>query len=405
MANKSGHRRFGSMRKLHSGRYQVRYLGPDGVMRTAPVTFARKEEAQRWLTLTESRMVRDEWIAPERAKILLKDYAERWISQRANLRPRTVHLYTWILGKHVTPYLGGMPVGLIDTPMVRDWRSDLLAAGVSQGGVAKAYRLLRAVLMTAVKEDEIIRRNPCQIPGADQERAAERPTLTVNQVFDLTAKVPERYRALILLATFGCLRWGEVAALKRRDVDAVVGTVRVREAFTEQRGKGMVLGPTKSRAGKRVVAIPAIILPQIGAHMDTYVNDEPDAFVFTTPSGTTIWRGNFNKLVDWRKTVAGIGAAELHFHDLRHTGNTLAARTGTSLRDLMTRMGHDNPRAALIYQHASAEADLAIAAAINVMVEAATGAHVEAEASTKANPDDDSSKDDEGGAGAFGLVD
>ena len=400
MANKNGHRRFGNIRKLPSRRYQVRYLGPDGVMRSASLTFARKEEAQRWLTLTEARMARDEWIAPERAMILLKDYAERWIAQRPNLRPRTVDLYTWILGKHVTPYLGGVPMGLIDTPMVRDWRSDLLAAGVSQGGAAKAYRLLRAVLMTAVKEDEIIRRNPCQIPGADQERAAERPTLTVNQVFDLTAKVPERYRALILLATFGCLRWGEVAALQRRDVDAVVGTVRVREAFTEQPGKGMVLGPTKSRAGKRVVAIPAVILPQIGAHMDTYVIDEADAFVFTTPSGTTIWRGNFNKLVDWRKTVASIGAAELHFHDLRHTGNTLAARTGTSLRDLMTRMGHDNPRAALIYQHASAEADLAIAAAINEMVEAATSANAKPAGSTKTSPDDD----DEDAAGALDRV-
>lgn len=212
-----GHRRFGNIRRLPSQRHQVRYLAPDGVMRSAPLTFSRKEEAQRWLMLTEARMARDEWIAPERARILLKDYAERWIAQRPNLRPRTVGLYTWILEKHVTPYLGGVPVGLIDTPMVRDWRSDLLPAGVSQGGAAKAYRLPRAVLMTAVKEDEIIRRNPCQIPGADQERAAERPTLTVIQVFDLTAKVPERYRALILLATFGCLRWGEVAALQRRD--------------------------------------------------------------------------------------------------------------------------------------------------------------------------------------------
>jgi len=344
-------------------------------MRAASQTFARKEEAQRWLTLTEARMVRDEWIAPERARILLKDYSERWISQRPNLRPRTVDLYTWILGKHVTPYLGAVPVGRIDTPMVRDWRSDLLAAGVSLTGAAKAYQLLRAVLMTAVREYEIIRRNPCQIPGADQERAAERPTLSVIQVFELTAKVPERYRALILLATFGCLRWGEVAALKRCDVDAVVGTVRVREAFTEQPGKGMVLGPPKSRAGKRLVAIPTVVLPQAAAHMNSYVDDEPDSFVFTTPSGTTIWRGNFNKLVEWRKTVTSIGAAELHFHDLRHTGNTLAARSGTSLRDLMTRMGHDSPRAALIYQHASAKADLAIAAAINVMVEAETGAN------------------------------
>ena len=87
---------------------------------------------------------------------------------------------------------------------------------------------------------------------------------------------------------------------------------------------GMVLGPTKSRAGKRVVAIPAAILPQVGAHLSMYLNDEPDAFVFTTPSGTTIWRGNFNKLVDWRKTVSSIGAAELLFHDLRRTVNTLA---------------------------------------------------------------------------------
>ena len=72
---------------------------------------------------------------------------------------------------------------------------------------------------------------------------------------------------------------------------------------TETSANTAVLGPTKSRAGKRVVAIPAVILPQVSAHMALYVGDGPDAFVITTPSGKTIWRGNFNKLVDWRKTV------------------------------------------------------------------------------------------------------
>ena len=66
--------------------------------------------------------------------------------------------------------------------------------------------------------------------------------------------------------------------------------------------------------------------------------------------------------------MAAIGVPELHFHDLRHTGNTLAAQTGASLRDLMTRMGHDSPRAALIYQHASSDADKAIAEALNRLV-------------------------------------
>lgn len=233
---------------------------------------------------------------------------------------------------------------------------------------AKAYRLLRAVLMTAVKEDELIRRNPCRIPGADQEHAPERPVLTVGQVFALVEQVPERYQALILVTTFACLRWGEVAALQWQDIDTGVGTVRVRQAFVEHRGTGLVLRPPKSRAGLRTVALPAVVLPALRKHMRK-VPPRPEAFVFTGPNGRPIWRGNFNKLVNWSDAVQAIGVAGLHFHDLRHTGNTLAAGAKTSLRDLMARMGHDSPRAALIYQHATSEADRAIAKAVNAAVE------------------------------------
>ncbi len=53
-----------------------------------------------------------------------------------------------------------------------------------------------------------------------------------------------------------------------------------------------------------------------------------------------------------------MGLAGLHFHDVRHTGDHLAAQTpGATLRDLMVRMGHGSVRAALIYQHASRDAD------------------------------------------------
>ena len=55
----------------------------------------------------------------------------------------------------------------------------------------------------------------------------------------------------------------------------------------------------------------------------------------------------------WTEAVAKVGAPGLHFHDLRHTGNMLAANAGASTRDLMARMGHDSMRAALIYQHAT----------------------------------------------------
>jgi integrase len=222
-------RRFGSVRKRASGRYQVRYLGPDGRQRTTPETFARKSDADRYLSVVEAQMVRGEWIDPARAEVRLQDYAERWIAQRPGLRPRTAHLYSWLLGKHITPYLGPVPLGKLDTPTIREWRARLLATGVSQTMAAKAYRLLRAVLTTAVREDELLRTNPCRIPGADQEKPGERPVLTVAQVLALADVVPPRYRALVLVSTFGCLRWGEVTALQRQDLDVDAGMVRVRQ--------------------------------------------------------------------------------------------------------------------------------------------------------------------------------
>ncbi len=386
-------RRFGSIRKRDSGRYQVRYPGPDGLTRTAPETFARKSDAERYLSLIEAQLLRGEWTDPTRGEIRLRDYAERWITQRAGLRPRTVQLYTWLLGKHVTPYLGGVPVGKLDTATVREWRTKLLANGVSETMAAKAYRLLRAILMTAVNEDEIIRKNPCRIKGADQEKTAERPVLSLAQVTALADAMPERYRALLLVTTFGCLRWGEVTALQRQDIDLRRGTVRVRQAVTEQRGVGLTIGPPKSRAGRRIVSLPAPVVTVVRNHLAEYVDDDPEAFVFTGPTGRLLWRGNFNKLVGWPEAVAKIGRPGLHFHDLRHTGNTLAAATGTSLRDLMARMGHDSPDAALIYQHATSKADRAIAKALG-----------EAMTNTDDSDDPDDDEPDDGTAGELARV-
>jgi integrase len=310
-------------------------------------------------------MMRGDWVDPVRTRVTVGDYAGRWITQRPNLRPRTVALYRWLLGKHILPYLGGVELGRLDTAMIREWRATLLGNDVSEGMAAKAYRLLRAVLMTAVNEDELLRRNPCRIPGADQEKPPERPVLSLAQVVALADAMDERYRALVLVTTFACLRWGEVSALQRQDIDTATGLIRVRQQFIEVRGVGLVLSQPKSRAGVRTVSVPPSILPVVRAHLAAFVGESPDSLVFTGPTGAPIWRGNFNKLVRWSTAVEKIGMPGLHFHDLRHTGNTVAARTGASTRELMARMGHDSTQAAIIYQHATAEADRAIAQAVD----------------------------------------
>ncbi|MBA3529218.1 MAG: tyrosine-type recombinase/integrase, partial [Propionibacteriaceae bacterium] len=317
MANKAGHRRFGTVRQRPSGRWQARYPGPDGRLHSAPETFERKRDAERYLILVESAMARNEWIDPAGMKIRLGDYAARWVEQRAGLRPRTVQLYRWTLKKHITPYLGDVPLGRLDTSLIREWRARLLAEGVSRGMAAKAYRLLRAVLWTAVKEDELLARNPCRIPAADKETPAERPHLTMEQLADLTDAVPDRYRLMILLAAFASLRFGEITALQRRDLDLEGATVRVRHQFLEVRGQGLVLGPPKSRAGTRLVAIPAALLPLLRSHVEQFVNPTGSALIFTTSTGSPIRRSSFNKFVNWRTAVESIGVPSLHFHDLR----------------------------------------------------------------------------------------
>jgi integrase len=371
MANRSGHRRFGNVRKRESGRYQVRYLGPDGLMRTAPETFTRKQDAEKHLALVEVQMMRGEWTDPQRAKVKLADYADRWIAERPGLRPRTVDLYRWLMRRHIAPYLGNVQLGRLDTPMIREWRARLLANGVSQTMAAKAYRLLRSILMTAVNEDRILASNPCRIKGADVENSAERPTLTVAQVFALADLMPDRYRAFMLVKTFANLRWGEITALQRRDFNPDGTTVQVRRQYIERRQGGLQLGPPKSRAGVRTVSLPAAIVPAIQKHLAEHVNPDPTALVFAGPTGAPLWRGNFNKLVKWKEAAAAIGVPNLHLHDLRHTGNTLAAQTGASLRDLMARMGHDSTAAAIIYQHATRGADQAIADALSMQLQAA----------------------------------
>ncbi|HEX8935755.1 MAG TPA: N-terminal phage integrase SAM-like domain-containing protein [Pseudonocardiaceae bacterium] len=166
MVDKKARRRFGNLRQLPSGRWQVRYRGPDGQLRSIPQTFEKKRDAERTLSMIETQLMHDDWADPKRGAVKLADYAEQWVTQRPGLRPSTTQLYRRLLKNYVAPHLGEMPLNKITTAVVREWRTTLLSTGLSQTMTAKAYRLLRAILMTAAAEDRLITRNPCQLRGA-----------------------------------------------------------------------------------------------------------------------------------------------------------------------------------------------------------------------------------------------
>jgi integrase len=184
--------------------------------------------------------------------------------------------------------------------------------------------------------------------------------LTIAQVYALANAVGQRYQALVLLAMFSSLRWGELAGLRRCDVDLEARTVRVFRQLTEVRGRGIEFGPPKSKAGRRTVPIPALIIPVIRWHLSCFAQDGDEGLVFTSPRGMPLRHSQFRQRV-WVPALATAGLSGVHFHNLRHTGNTLAANAGATLRELMDRMGHDSERAAMIYLHGSDARQQAIA--------------------------------------------
>ncbi|MGW7099051.1 site-specific integrase [Streptomyces sp. NPDC054838] len=186
-------------------------------------------------------------------------------------------------------------------------------------------------------------------------------------MYALADVIQPRYRTLVLMAGFLGLRWGELIGLHRRDIDLERGTVRVRRSVAELGNGQREIKAPKSAAGKRTVSIPGVIIQDIRVHLNLYAEPGADGRVFIGAKKATPRRNHFNRL--WHKACREAGIKGLHFHDLRHTGNTLAASTGASTRELMARMGHSTARAALIYQHASADRDRLIADALSGLVE------------------------------------
>ncbi|ADU49614.1 integrase family protein [Intrasporangium calvum DSM 43043] len=358
-------RRFGSVRRLPSGKFQASFIGPNGKRQAAPNTFSTRVEAERWLLRVHESLEREEWrdSGAQLGRRTLKDYAESYLTENPNVGERWAETSRRNMRLHLTPLLD-MPVASITPAVVRSWHAQALAGTGGRTSIAQTYRLLRSVLNMAVL-DEAIQKNPCQIPRAGTDRPKERPIASPAEVAALIEAITPRYRAAVALAAWCGLRRGELMALRVTDVDLEKATVRVDKTYVELlESRRRFEKEPKSQAGRRVVSIPPHVLPLMAEHLETWAGPE---FFFVGHDGTRM-AGNalYQAFVRARKVVG----VNLSFHDLRHTGQTLAAATGASLADLKRRLGHSSTAAALRYMHAVEGRDAEIAAALSAVAEA-----------------------------------
>jgi integrase len=304
--------------------------------------------------------------APRRAAPpTLAQYAPGWLASR-DLAGLTRELYAGLLDAFILPAFGAAPLPSITPAAVRDWWT-ALAGQTGPTRRAHAYALLRTILATAVTDD-VIASNPCRVRGAGQARRARktRPA-SLPELEAITRAMPERYRLMVLLAAWCALRFGELAELRRSDIDVRGGVIHVRRGVVRPRGAAShrsVKGP-KSEAGKRDVAIPPHLLPMGTGHLRGQVSAARDALLFPAAGDPARQMAPSSLYAVFWPAREAAGRPDLRFHDLRHTGATLAAVSGATLAELMARLGHSTPAAAMIYQHAAADRDKAIAEALS----------------------------------------
>ena len=354
-------RRFGYVRKLPSGRFQASFIGPSSTRQTAPGTFRTRTDADRWLSGVEADLSRGTWLNEDLGRQPFGNYARAWLRDHPKMGPRYRETCERNLRLHLVS-LHDVPLRALTPAVVREWYAAALRGSGGRASIMQAYRFLRAVMNTAVRDGAIVK-NPCQIIGASSDRAKERPVASPAEVVALVEAITPRYQAAVLLAAWCGLRRGEVLGLRPEDVDLAAGVVVVRRNRVELLATGAAFdAEPKTDAGKRIVTIPPHVLPVLAEHMASWAG--PDR-VFVGREGRPMRGDAMRQAFDRARRKAGMPG--FRFHDLRHTGQTLAAATGATLKDLMRRLGHASPAASYRYLHAVDGRDAEIASALSAL--------------------------------------
>lgn len=289
------------------------------------------------------------------------DYAEAWLNRRS-IKDRTREHYRKLLDNHILATFADVDVREVSPAEIRGWYATTAVGAPTLR--AHAYALMRAVMQTAVT-DGLIDANPCRIAGASTSRRAHkiRPA-TLKELELITVAMPDRYQALIALATWLAMGFGELTELRRKDIDLDDKVVRVRRAVVRA-GEGFQVTTPKSISGVRDIAVPLHLVATIHVHMRRHVGPLRESLLFPSVSDPQrhLAASSLNRMFYPARHRAG--RDDLRFQDLRHSGALLAAATGVSLPELMGRLGHSTPQAALRYQRLAEGRDRATAALLS----------------------------------------
>lgn len=331
--------------------WDARYRDPNG--RPVQRTFRTKRDAERHERQQRDAVEQGVYIDASRSRITFED----WIAECGDaLRPPAVksqHHFEYLVRCHVLPELGTRRLSTIKPLDLEKWLNGLTKVNGSGPLGISGKRQVRSIVKRAFEkamENDLIVRSPAvglKLPKAPTRKVK---VLPAEDVEALSHAMPPKYQALALVLGYGGLRYGEMAALRRRHFDPLHGRLLIEAGITEVGGH-IVEGDTKT-GEPREVPLPASVAAALNEHLDAWVDGSPDAVIFTSPRGEWLRYSNFMSKV-WRPAVRAARLdADVTPHVLRHTCASLHIQAGASILAVSKWLGHSDPAMTLrVYGH------------------------------------------------------
>lgn len=341
-------------------RWRARYRAPDGRERSK--SFLRKADGCRFAAERDAAALTGSWIDPRAGKTQLRIWAEKVMASRLHLRPATRVRDVAYLGNHVLDAFGDRPIGRISKDDVQAWIQFLVESkGLAPRTVRECYRVLASMMREAV-DSKLIAESPCRRIALPRIPNTERRFLSATEVSRLAGCIDARYRAFVYTGSYLGLRWGELAGLKRVNLDLGVRRVRVVGSLERLGHSFRYIEDTKTSTTRRTLSLPDFLVSILSNHFALAPDSE---FVFPAPNGGCLnyhsWRTRF-----WNPAVREAGLWPFTPHEMRHTCVALLIDQGAHPLGIQRYIGHADIRSTMnTYGHLFPNHDDALARALD----------------------------------------
>ena len=320
-----------SYESANGRRYRVMFRTPDH-RQTTKRGFKTKREAELYLATVETNKARGEYIDASAARVTIGTLGTDWLANQTHLKPSSLRPLEIAWRLQVEPRWGTIAVGDVRHSDVQNWVTSL-TEGRSATTVLRAFGVLAGILDVAVKD----RRVPANVArGARLPRKVPRAHryLTHQQVHDLAA-ASGKHEAMVLLLAYTGLRWGEVVALRVRDVDFTRRRLAISENAVEV-GAETIVGTPKNHK-RRSVPFPAFLGASLAqAAAGKQIND----LLFSGRFGEHVKRATRGQRTWFKSALDRAGLEPMTVHDLRHIAASLAVSAGANVKAVQRMLGH-----------------------------------------------------------------